>query len=143
MKIFFFSFLILLVASCNQDEGPEQVLRSYISIRFQEKQNFNDLLDKTTGELKANLKSLSKDEKAKFDQSSQFKKNALKILSKDCSEKKCDITYIISYEKRNKENPYKAEIRNIAKLVNEDGEWRISSVGGLKSYFGSKKEIAP
>jgi hypothetical protein len=143
MKIFYFCFLILLIASCNQDEGPEQVLRSYISIRFQEKQNFDDLLSKTTGELKANLKSLSGEDRIKFDQSSQFKKNALKILSKDCSEKKCDITYIISYEKKNQDNPYRAEIRNIAKLVNEDGDWRISSVGGLKSYFGSKKEIAP
>jgi hypothetical protein len=143
MKIFYICFLILFISSCNQDEGPEQVLRSYITIRFQEKQNFDDLLEKTTGELKANLKSLSGDDRIKFDQSSQFKKNSLKILSKDCSEKKCDITYIISYEKKNQDNPYKAEIRNIAKLVNEDGDWRISSVGGLKSYFGSKKEIAP
>jgi hypothetical protein len=131
------------VASCNQDEGPEQVLRSYINIRFQEKQNFDDLIAKTTGELRSNLKSLSDEERIKFDQSGQFKKNALKILSKDCSDKKCDITYIISYERKNQENPYKAEIRNIAKLVNEDGDWKISSVGGLKSYFGSKKEIAP
>lgn len=131
------------MASCNQDEGPEQVLRSYINIRFQEKQNFDDLIAKTTGELRSNLKSLSDEERIKFDQSGQFKKNALKILSKDCSDKKCDITYIISYERKNQENPYKAEIRNIAKLVNEDGDWKISSVGGLKSYFGSKKEIAP
>ncbi len=143
MKNFLFCFLILLVASCNQDEGPEQVLRSYINIRFQEKQNFDDLIAKTTGELRSNLKSLSDEERIKFDQSGQFKKNALKILSKDCSDKKCDITYIISYERKNQENPYKAEIRNIAKLVNEDGDWKISSVGGLKSYFGSKKEIAP
>jgi hypothetical protein len=143
MKKIFLCLIVLFISSCNQDEGPEQVLRSYINIRFQENQNFNDLLDKTTGELKANLESLSKDEKIKFDQSSQFKKNALKILSKDCSDKKCDITYIISYEKRGQENPYKAEIRNIAKLINEKGDWKIGSVGGLKSYFGSKKDIAP
>lgn len=132
-----------MASSCNQDEGPEQVLRSYISIRFQENQNFKSLLEKTTGELRANLESLSDEEKVKFDQSSQFKKNSLKILSKDCSDKICNITYIISYEKKNQENPYKAEIRNVAKLVNEKGEWRIGSVGGLKSYFGSKKDITP
>lgn len=143
MKVFSILVLLVLAFSCNQDQGPEQVLRGYINQRFQSNQNFKDLISKTTGELKANLEALSPENRKKFDQSSQFKKKGLKIISKDYNDKTCDITYIISYEKKAEGNPYNAQIRNIAKLENVEGDWKISSVGGLKSHFESKKDIEP
>lgn len=112
-------------------------------MRFQANTSFDDLLKQTTGELEGNLKSLSEEDRAKFEQTSQFKKKSLKILSRDCNDKKCKISYIISYERKSEGNPYNAEIRNIAQLSLIEGDWKIESVGGLKSYFESKKDIEP
>lgn len=143
MKYLFILFILIFSVSCNQDQGPEQVLRSYVNMRFQTGTNFDDLLKNTTGELESNLKGMSAEDKLKFEQTSQFKKKSLKILSKDCVEKKCKITYIISYERKAEGNPYNAEIRNVAQLTLVEGTWKIESVGGLKSYFESKKDIEP
>lgn len=146
MKLFVMTLLLFVTVSCNQDQGPEQVLRSYVSLRFQSGDNLKGLISKTTGELKLNLESLrnmSKEDRAKFDQSSQLKKKALKVLSKDCSDKTCKISYIISYEKEANGNPYNAEIRNVANMELVEGEWKIGSIGGIKSYFESKKDIEP
>lgn len=143
MKYILCVFIVFSVLSCNQDEGPEQVLRGYVNLRFQDGDNFSELLKRTTGELNSDLKSLTKDERLKFDQSAQFKKKALKILSRDCGEKACKITYIISYEREANGNPYNAQIRNVANLKLVEGDWKISSIGGLKTYFESKKNIEP
>ncbi|MBK23890.1 MAG: hypothetical protein CME70_07790 [Halobacteriovorax sp.] len=146
MKIFIYLLLPILIMSCNQDQGPEQVLRSYVNLRFQKGDNLKALIDKTTGELKADLeslKTLGEEARKKFDQSSQFKKKTLKVISRDCNKKTCKITYIISYEKESSGNPYNAEIRNVANLSFVDGVWKIGSIGGLKSYFESKKDIEP
>ena len=143
MKNIIFLFLLFSVISCNQDQGPEEVLRSYVNLRFQSGDNFKDLLSKTTGELNSDLKSLNKEERVKFDQSSMFKKKAIRILSRNCGDKLCKITYIISYERESGGNPYNAEIRNVANLKMIEGDWKISSIGGLKTYFESKKNIEP
>lgn len=141
MKKLAYVFVLLSILSCQQDLGPEQVLRSYINLRFLPDTKLSDLVSKTTGELKANLESLDQEQKRKFTQAGQFKKKSLKILSRDCSKKSCKITYIISYVRDLGENPYNAQIRNVANLELVGKVWRISSVGGLKSYFESKKDI--
>ncbi len=146
MKILAYILVSLLTISCNQDQGPEQVLRSYVNLRFQKGDNLKALINKTTGELKADLESLStlgEEARKKFDQSSQFTKKTLKVLSRDCNKKTCKITYIISYQKKTDGNPYNAEIRNVANLSFVEGAWKIGSIGGLKSYFESKKDIEP
>lgn len=146
MKIVICAFIIsLLGISCTKDEKPEQVLRSYINMRFQENPNLSDLIKKTTGELEADLKSALADKEKwqNLDRSAQFKNKKLKILARDCGKQECRITYIVSYQRESKENPYKAEIRNVANLKLVEGIWKIASIGGLKSYFEAKKDIEP
>lgn len=137
-----FSILVTLV-SCDNNQKPEQVLRSYINLRFQKSTDLSTLKSLTTGDLLRDLGSLGKEEKVKFEQTHQLKDKRVKILGRDCGKEQCKITYIVSYKKESKDNPYVAEIRNIATLKLVDGSWKIATIGGLKSYFESKKDIEP
>lgn len=101
----------------------------------------DQLLTRVTGNLKEQFESISDDKFASQTALEGKKKRKIKILSENCDEKSCSITYIIRYETyKNEEKVFVTEVKKIAELIKENGRWLISDITNIKTFHDS---IAP
>ena len=73
-----------------------------------------------------------------------IKKDSFHILSKSCEEKKCSLTYSLSY-KTNKDDKatFSSEVQKIAQMVLIEDKWLIAEVNNVKTFHESLEPINP
>lgn len=72
------------------------------------------------------------------------KTNSFQVVAKSCEEKKCSITYNVSYEtKTEKEASFSSEVQKIAQMVLIEDKWLIAEVNNVKTFHESLEPINP
>lgn len=136
--------LILLTACLSDNLSPESALKTFVEARMGQVVTREFILERVTGKLKQVVENINEDEFTKFADLRSVKKDSFKILSKSCQEKKCFITYSISYLTRdNDKTRFSSDVKKIAEVVNQDGKWLIADVSNIKTYHEALEAINP
>ncbi|MFP5385018.1 MAG: hypothetical protein ACLGHN_03005 [Bacteriovoracia bacterium] len=102
------------------------------------------ILERVTGKMRQSLENVTEEEFTKFADLRNIQKDSFKVLSKSCQEKKCFITYSVSFRTREKdETKFTSEVKKIAEVVNENGKWLIADVSNIKTYHEALEPINP
>lgn len=138
-------FLMIFAVSCLQDDlSPEAALKTFVESRMGNVVTRESVLEKVTGTMRQSLENISDEEFEKFADLRNVKKDSFKVLSKSCQEKKCFVTYSVSYQTQDKDQTkFNTEVKKIAEMVSEDGKWLISEVSNIKTYHESLETINP
>lgn len=137
--------LLFLVTGCLEDSSsPEAALKNFVEARMGNVVTREYVLERTTGTMKQSLENISDEEFAKFADLRNVEKNSFKIISKSCQEKKCFLTYSVSYlTKEQDASKYTSEVKKIAEVLMEDGKWLIAEVSNIKTYHEALEPINP
>lgn len=133
---------IFIFQSCQSQKGPTIVLKEFLSYRFKQDQNKEDVLKYITGSFKEKVLALSESDIKDFLNSSKLVKKKLKIEIKKCDESKCFLTYVLSYKQNGIDNEaYEIDVKKIAELHLIDDTWKIENVSNIKSYIEAQKGL--
>ncbi len=136
--------LIFLTACLSDNLSPESALQTFVEARMGQVVTREFILERVTGKLRQVVENINEDEFTKFADLRSVKKDSFKILSKSCQEKKCFITYSISYLTRdNDKTRFSSDVKKIAEVVNQDGKWLIADVSNIKTYHEAMEPINP
>ena len=136
--------LIFLTACLSDNLSPESALKTFVEARMGQVVTREFILERVTGKLRQVVENINEDEFTKFADLRSVKKDSFKILSKSCQEKKCFITYSISYLTRdNDKTRFSSDVKKIAEVVNQDGKWLIADVSNIKTYHEAMEPINP
>lgn len=141
--------LLFVLTSCMEDKStPESALKNFIEERVGKVVNRNYIMERVTGKMAATLESMPEEEFTKFADLRNVEKSSFKVLSKSCQEKKCFLTYSISYktEKKDEKTPgatFTSEVKKIAEIISVDGKWLIADVSNIKTYHEALEPISP
>lgn len=140
MKILFLMFLFLV--ACTKKHTPRAALVDFVNYRFSNSQSKDVLLSKVTGPLKEKIESIEGSELKGFLDTSGLEKKSLKILSENCEQDSCFITYIVSYlTMKDKEQTFLTEVKKIAEIRKLETGWKLYDVTNIKTFHDSKKAI--
>ena len=144
MKIFFLILLLALTACLKTEIGPEAALKEFVSSRVGRVIDREFILERVTGPMLQSFENMSDEDFAKFADMKNIKQDSFKILSKSCQEKKCFITYSLSYyTQKDDKNQFSSEVKKIAEMVLVDNKWLIADVSNIKTYHESLEPINP
>lgn len=135
--------LILLMVSClSKSDSPEAALKEFIDNRLEKIVSKDFILDRTTGALRTSLESMNEEEFSRFADLRGFKKDSFKILSKNCQDKKCYVTYSLGYhQKSDASTSWQSEVKKIAEILWIEGKWLIADVSNIKTYHEASQSI--
>jgi hypothetical protein len=140
----FIWLLILLVACQPELDSPDMALKEFIEDRMERVVTKDYVLSRVTGKLKEAVENLAEEDFTKFSDLTAYQKKSFKIVSKTCQDKKCFITYTLSYSSMEKDKAVaKSESKKIAEVVLVEGKWLIAEVSNLKTYVESLAPIEP
>jgi hypothetical protein len=121
--IFSLVFPFLISSSCSKDKiGSQETLEKFINYRFTADQDFIKIVSMTTGSLKEDLMRLNEEIKKQFLDMSSFAKKEFKVISSQCNDNTCYITYYLKYVKISKDTKIPQDeisIKKMATLVSE------------------------
>jgi hypothetical protein len=138
------AFLFLLTGCLEDSSSPEAALKNFVEARMGNVVTRDYVLERTTGSMKQSLENISDEEFTKFADLRNVEKNSFKIISKSCQEKKCFLTYSVSYLTKDKDaSKYTSEVKKIAEVLLEDGKWLIAEVSNIKTYHEALEPINP
>lgn len=144
MRKCFICLLFFVTACFEENLGPEAVLKSFVEGRLGAVVDRDYILDRVTGKMRQSLENISDEEFNQFADLRGVYKDNFKILSKSCQEKKCFITYAISFRTKEKDDlRFTSEVKKIAEVVNENGKWLIADVSNIKTYHEALEPINP
>lgn len=111
--------------------SPEGVLTKFVKERFNGT-SVEDLKDLLSEKYLANIEELRGGE---YEVLKEYKRKKFKIISKNCVEGSCKVTYFISYikEKDNK-GESETETKKVATLIKSDDQWLIDEIDHIKTY---------
>lgn len=137
--------LLLICVSCLKDNlSPEAALKSFVEARIDALVTREFILERVTGKMKQSLENISEEEFAKFADLRHVKKDSFKVLSKSCQDKVCFLTYSISYRTtEGDKTTFSSEVKKIAEIINEKGQWLIADVTNIKTYHEALEPISP
>lgn len=139
--------LLFMLTSCLQDNlSPESALQSFVEARMGKIVNREDILERVTGKMKQSLENITEEEFTQFADLKNVRKDSFKVISKSCQEKKCYLTYSISYKTKDdlgEKTTFSSEVKKIAEIVNENGKWLIADVTNIKTYHESMEPLNP
>lgn len=140
----FFLLTLFLLAACVSDPTtPEIALKDFIEARMGKIASREYIAGRVTGAMKLSLEGMTETDFNKFADLRHARKESFKIISKSCQEKKCYLTYTISFStKQNDKQIFTSEVKKIAELQWVEGKWLISDVSNLKTYHESLEPIA-
>lgn len=143
MKLILITLFIL--TGCLQDNSsPESALKNFVEARMGNVVTRDYVLERVTGKMKQSLVNISDEDFAKFADLRNVEKNSFKVISKSCQEKKCFLTYSVSYLTKDKDSStYTSEVKKIAELLLEDNKWLIADVSNIKTYHEALEPINP
>jgi hypothetical protein len=144
MKLFVFILLLALASCMKSDLGPEAALKDFVDSRIGKVIDRNFVLDRVGGKMLETFKSMTPENFAKFADMKDIKSDSFKILSKSCQEKKCFLTYTVSYlTKSGSEVQFSSEVKKMAEMVQVQDKWLIVEVSNIKTYLESFEPINP
>lgn len=144
MKFVLLSFLFLLGACVSDPSTPEEALKDFIEARMGKIASREFIMGRVTGAMKLSIEGLSEEDFNKFADLRFARKESFKIISKSCQEKKCYLTYTISFStKQDDKQIFTSEVKKIAELQWTEGKWLIADVSNLKTYHESVEPLNP
>ena len=144
MSKFLLLSLFILTACMEDNKTPEAALKAMIESRMGKIVSRDEVLGQVTGKMKESLENMSDEDFEKFADLKNIDKNSFKVLSKSCQEKKCFVTYSISYTTNTDGKPkFTSEVKKIAEILNIEGKWLITDVSNIKTYHESLEPINP
>jgi hypothetical protein len=136
--------LLFYVSCVRENLSPESALRSFVESRMESVVTREFILERVTGKMKQSLENISEEEFEKFADLRNVKKDSFKVLSKSCQDKTCYLTYSVSYRTlENEKATFTSEVKKIAEIVNEQGQWLIADVSNIKTYHEALEPISP
>ena len=131
----------MFINSCSKDLGPRESLKNFIDYRFSSSQSFSELEKMTTGQFLDYLRLIEQQSEAgsnekflKITSEKKLQKKSLKIVSENCEDKKCFVTYILSFSEG---TMAKVEVKSMAELIKVDKKWLISNINDIKTHINS------
>ncbi len=136
---------LLILFGCRSQNKPEEALKNYMSDRLSGRLTSRDaILTHATGKYWAAINALSDEEFKKFENLSQVKQNSYKLLSSKCTNDTCYLTYSVGYSTiENQKKTFSSEVKKVAELKMEQGEWKIADISNLKTYHESLEPLNP
>jgi hypothetical protein len=137
--------LLFILAACMEEKlTPESSLRHFVEGRIGKVVDRNFVLDRVTGKMKESFENMSDSDFTKFADLRHVNRSTFKILSKSCQDKKCFITYTISYTSEDKSKPaFVTDVKKIAEVLSIEGKWLIADVSNIKTYHEALEPISP
>ena len=144
MKIFVLALTLMLCACQKKIETPESTLKNFVDARVGKVIDRDFILDRVTGKMLENFKSMSPEELARFWNMKNIQSDSFKILEKSCQADKCILTYSVGYSTKNQDKvQFVSVVEKIAELVQVDDRWLISDVNNVSTYHESLEPINP
>lgn len=136
--------LLLMVSCLNDNQTPESALKSYVEGRIGQVVTREYMLERVTGKMQQVIENISDEEFKKFSDLRNVQRNSFKVLSKSCQEKKCFMTYSITFvTKEGDRSVYSTDVKKIAEVVFVEGKWLIADVSNIKTYHEALEPINP
>lgn len=134
---------VFVLSSCIQEEvTPEGALKTFTDARLGKVVTRQFILERVTGKMLQSLEHMSEEDFQKFSDLRNVKKDSFKVLSKSCQEKRCFLTYSISFNTKN-EAAFNSEVKKIAEVLLVEGKWLIADVSNVKTYHEAMDPISP
>ncbi len=136
-----FILLFILFFSCVDKSSPDAVLKSFLKLRFSDKQKRSKIIGYLTGNLYKKINGLSDIEFNEYISVSNYSLKRIFFNMKNCSNNKCYITYTISYYKKDKNDNNIAivETKKIVEMRLINDNWKLADIENLKTHIDSKK----
>lgn len=138
-----FIIISLLLAACvNKADSPEAALKEFIDSRLEKVVSKEFVVERTTGKLRSSLEAMTEEEFTRFADLRSIKRDTFKVLSKNCQEKRCYVTYSLGYRQAPEgKTTWHSEVKKIAEVQWIEGKWLIADVSNLKTYHESVETI--
>ena len=137
--------LLALVTGCfSRGDSPEAVLREFVESRLDKVVSKDFILDHTTGKMRVSVEAMSDEEFGQFADLSGYKRDTFRVISKSCQEKRCYLTYSLSYKKKpavETDTSWSSEVKKIAEILWVEGKWLIADVSNIKTYHETNSPI--
>lgn len=145
MRSLFYIFVSFALLACvDQQSSPEASIKSIVEGRVGTVVTREFILERVTGKMKESFENMSEEDFQKFADLRNVKKNSFKVLSKSCQEKKCFVTYSVSYTSlKDGNNVFHTEVKKIAEVLMLEGRWLIADVSNIKTYHEALEPISP
>ncbi|MEX1099337.1 MAG: hypothetical protein WEB87_02855 [Bacteriovoracaceae bacterium] len=136
-------FALLVFYGCSPSpETPEGLLRMYVNDVATKKVGKDYYLKYTAGALRESAEAAEEEALSQRNFLDKVSKVKVDVLNKNCQEKSCVLTYIVSYKTIEKDKEkFSTETKKLAEFVKEEGDWKISNVTNLKTHHESLEAI--
>ncbi len=140
-----FLLMIFLISCVSDSSSPEGSLKQFVELNFSGSASKNEILSKITGKMRESFELLSEDDFKKSTQFVELQKQGFKVVSKNCEEKRCYITYSLSFRDKStaERQGFHTEVKKIAELHFDNGKWLIADVSNVKTYLEALDPIQP
>jgi len=143
MKLVLLSLAFVFISCNNGASTPEGLIQKFVKDSIAGKADKDYYAEYTTGALLAASVDLS-DEELDGSSLGSLSDVDVDILTKNCEEDKCIVTYIIKYKtESNGKKAFETEVKKIAEVVKEGEFWKLSDVKNIKTFHESKEPINP
>lgn len=144
MMKWIFPLLFVFTACLTDTNSPEGSLKSFVEARMGQVVTREFILERVTGKLQQVVENISDEEFEKFADLRNVRRDSFKVLSKSCQEKRCFMTYSLTYvTKEGNKSTFNSEVKKIAEVVNQEGKWLIADVSNVKTYHEALEPISP
>lgn len=144
MRKFAFLFLMFAAACVQDNNSPEGALKEYVESRFGNVVTREYILERVTGKMRLGFENMPEEDFKKYADLRNFKKQSFKVLSKSCQEKRCFLTYLVSFQTlKGEKTEFTTEVKKIAELNLVEGKWLIADVSNIKTYLEALEPINP
>ena len=144
MKLISFVFILAIASCMKNDLSPEAALKDFVDSRIGKVVDREFVLERVTGKMLQSFENMAPADFDNFADMKNIKIDSYKMLSKSCQDKKCFITYSVSYlTKIDDKAEFSSEVKKIAEMVQVENKWLISDVSNIKTYHESLEPINP
>jgi hypothetical protein len=143
MKFKICFLLLALAGACTKRTlTAQESLEDYLNMSFKDGQTRQAHLAKTSGVLQEQISQMSDEDFAEYINREALNKRRFKVVLTNCNPEKCFITYNLTYDEGTKSTPNSTvEVRKIAELWQEEGEWKVADVNNVKTHIQGRQEI--
>lgn len=143
MKLILMLVTTLAFVACSPSpKTPEGLLKMFVKDVSTKELSKDYFLKYTTGKLKEDIEALDEDEIGKRKVFQAIKGAKTKILTQNCQQNTCSITYVVTYDNvEGDKTTFQTETKKIAQFKKDEDGWKISEVTHLKTFHESTEPI--
>lgn len=136
----------ILLGGCFSSDGPETVLQKFLYSRFRSETSIETLKSYSTGEVLEHINGLEGDSKdlknyLNIAEKRKLKLRTYKIISKNCEQTQCFLTYNIKFYEGEGAKRTTVEVRNTAQLDLVEETWKVSKISQGKTFIDSREPL--